>query len=148
MQSMARKQVSTTLDEETIKAAEAWGIAAGYSSMFETYRELILTGLRCKTEKPHASAVRAQVKEELDMFTARLDLRFEILSDELAAAVDDASSAQAEATSIAAMTALKIVSDMAACQPGEVRTADEIRADAAAEVWGIRSRLSLANLQE
>lgn len=145
---MAKRQVSTTLDDETIRAAEAWGYAAGYSSMFETYRELILTGLRCKTERPHASAVRSQVKEELDVFMAKLDLRFEILADELAAAVDDASSAQSEATSLAAMAALKIVSDMAACQPGEFRTAEEVRADAAGEVWSIRTRLSLANLQE
>ena len=143
---MAKKQVSTALDEDTIIAAKAWATAAGYSSMFEAYRELIETGLRVKTERPHASAVRSQVKEELDIFAAKLDLRFEVLADELAAAVEVASSAQAEATSMAAMSSFKVVSEMAACQPGEDRTPEEIRDDATVGLWDISTRLALINL--
>jgi len=140
---MKMRQVGTTLDEETIEAVRAYGIAAGHSGMYETYRELILEGLRSKTVRPYSTVVRQQVKEELDRFMAEMAVRLELMAADVADTIDDRMSAELETNTVATMASLRIVSDLAAVQPGEFRDAEEVRADACAGLWQVSSQLGV-----
>lgn len=130
-------QINARIDDDTFEAAQRYAASAGYGSMSELYRDLVKEGLYHRTEKPYASLVRQQVREELDAFASSIEARMLGIALDVLSSIDDSLSDRVEAVGRVSLAALIAASSAAAGIAGSA-DAEEVRLDSLEEAYALR----------